>query len=130
MPRNLTCDDLALIVKGTQLRVAVLIGLHDVGSGIQFVTYGRSAEDKAESHNLKEWIKEDVFDGEVPSATTHESFILDAAKAKQQRDGLLAACELLLADADAPQGDRAACERLYEAWRSIRIAVANAKGIA
>lgn len=41
---------------------------------------------------------------------------------------LLAACEALLADADARQDDQAAVKRLYEAWRMVRGAVAKAKG--
>jgi hypothetical protein len=46
----------------------------------------------------------------------------------RQRDDLLAACEELLANADAKQDDRESCRRLYDAWRSIRTAVAEAKG--
>ncbi len=39
---------------------------------------------------------------------------------------LLAAGEALLADADASPDDQEACRRLYNAWRSLREAVALA----
>lgn len=95
--RRLSCDELAGIVAGTNLRTVVLMGLHEDGPGIQFVTYGRCAADKSEAHNLKEWIKDEVFDGKPPPPVTHESFILDAARVKQERDDLLAALEYIVA---------------------------------
>lgn len=45
---------------------------------------------------LKEFIKDAMFDGWTPAATeTHESFIFDAAKVKQERDELLDALNLV-----------------------------------
>jgi hypothetical protein len=78
-----TCEELAALLRPAD-NVAVLTILRD--GEIQFVTAGRRAEDKAEAHQLKEWIKREVFAGKVPTARTHESFILDAAKVRQRLD--------------------------------------------
>lgn len=86
---RVSCEELAALMKPAD-RVAVLMLLRShpekPNGEIQFVTYGRTAEDKAESHDLKEWIKDEVFGGDAPEAATHESFIIDAAKNKQRLD--------------------------------------------
>ena len=82
-----TCDELFALMKPND-RVAVLILLKsDAPNSVQFVTYGRSAEDKAESHELKKFLQNAMYDEGLPAnRTTHESFILDAAKNKQRLD--------------------------------------------
>lgn len=85
------CDDLKNLMENREGRVAVCVILKGRGSNsqTQLVTYGETAEDKVESHDLKEFIKDAMFAGYVPAVTVHESFILDAAKVKQQRDEAL-----------------------------------------
>lgn len=92
------CDDLKNLMEMRDGCVAVCVILRGRGanSQTQLVTYGETAEDKVQSHDLKEFIKDAMFAGYVPAATVHESFILDAAKVKQQRDDLLATVELIL----------------------------------
>lgn len=82
-PDKVTCDELAGIMRPND-NVAVLLILRD--GEMQLVTYGRTADDKAEAHEVKEYIVNDLFEGNPPKAKTHESFILDAAKNKQRLD--------------------------------------------
>ena len=86
---RVSCEELNRLMR-PQDRVAVLILLKTDDSAeagqIQFVTYGRSAEDKVESHQLKKFIQDRMYGGNVPGGVTHESFILDAAKNKQRLD--------------------------------------------
>ena len=76
---------------------AVLVIVKEEGrrDGLQLVTYGREANDKLAAHNLKEWIKSELFDGDPPLTVSHESFILDAAKNKELKDELLTAIQRL-----------------------------------
>lgn len=88
---HITCADLRRLVEPHPDRVALLILLRDVPGKphgeIGFVTYGRKAADKVEAHNLKEWVKNEVFNGEVPQpARVHESFIHDAALNSERLD--------------------------------------------
>jgi hypothetical protein len=98
---RVTCDELFRLMKPND-RVAVLILLQNEQPGavgqIQFVTYGRSAEDKVESHQLKKFIQDKMYGGDVPTGTTHESFILDAAKNKLRLDACREALTLVLRD--------------------------------
>ena len=100
-PPVVTCDGLrSLVEPDPAARVGVLMVLADApgkpNGEIQFVTWGRRAEDKSEAHNLKEWVKRKVFGGDVPDARTHESFILDAAKNREELDQLRAAARALV----------------------------------
>ena len=90
----MSCDDLKQLMDARQGRTAVAVILD--GTRIQFVTFGREAADKLEAHNLKEWIKREVMEGNPTAMSeTHESFILDAAKNKELKDELLAAIQRL-----------------------------------
>lgn len=117
---RVSCQELADLMKPVD-RVAVLVLLKsDPPNGMQLVTFGRSAEDKSESHQLKEWIKNKVLGGETPKIETHESFILDAAKNRQAVDALTADLARVTAERDRL---RAACvnvlsriEQLQEQW--------------
>ncbi len=114
MPALVTCEQLRALIDVTPNRVALLILLRNVEGNehgeIQFVTYGKSAEDKSEAHNLKEWVQDEVFHGEVPEARIHESFILDAAKVKEENDRLKADNAALRAVVEL--ADRLRCELL------------------
>jgi hypothetical protein len=92
---RVTCEALANLIADTPDRVAVLMILRDVegkpGGSIQFVTAGKTAADKVEAHQLRDWIKDEVFDGKAPEPTVHESFILDAARNKERLERCIAA---------------------------------------
>lgn len=87
-----TCDELWAICEPHGKDVAVLVAVGP-GRQIQFVTYGRRAEDKVEAHQIKEWIVREAFFGERPPGVVHESFILDAAVNKERLDAAVAALE-------------------------------------
>lgn len=127
-----TCERLAALLdlSGSRAGVLMLLNGSPDATSIQFVTYGRGATDKVEAHNLKEWIKEDVLQGESPPTTVHESFILDAAKNKERVDVLLAACRLW--DEGFTEGEQFNADQFLR-WvnanrRAAREAIAKATG--
>lgn len=65
--------------------------------------------------------------GYVPAETVHESFILDAARVKEERDGLLAACEAVVEEAAGCFHDEA---DFSDEWKilmaQLRAAIAKA----
>lgn len=117
-----TCADLAQLIEPHPDRAAVLIVLRDVegkpGGEIQFVTYGRTAQNKVEAHQLKEWIAREVFDGTKPPAVVHESFILDAAVNKEKLDRAVAILRRL---ADSYVGNGSVFEVTDEARRFLGV---------
>lgn len=123
MKERVSCEDLQALMRRRSGRVAVAIILHgevDSGDGkIQLCTYGETAEDKVESHNLKEWIVSCLDDEcyTTGGREVHESFILDAAKVKQERDefrDLLKECERWIGSYRLGTGDNLQ-ERLNKA---------------
>jgi hypothetical protein len=96
--RIVTCDDLARVAERDPRKgVAVLVLLAHAPDEIQFVTYGRTAADKVEAHELKEWIKRQVFEGKAPEPkAVHESFILDAAVNRERLDRCVKALRAVL----------------------------------
>lgn len=88
-----TCDELWAICEPHGKNIAVLIAVGPERQ-IQFVTYGRRAEDKVEAHQIKEWIVREAFFGKrPPSDVVHESFVRDAAVNKERLDKTVAALE-------------------------------------
>ncbi len=107
--------------------VVVIFTLDHAYSLAHYTTFGRTPHDKLEAAGFGDLIAGTISEGRLGETRVYEDFRLEAAKHKAGRDALLAACESLLADADAKQDDQAAVKRLYEAWRAVRVAVAKAK---
>jgi hypothetical protein len=122
-PDEVTCEELAVLCKSHGKRVGLLVALGP-GSRTQLVTYGDRAADKVEAHQMKEWFKRESLDGPPPPVTHHESFILDAAKVKEQRDDLLAAVVDLLGLYETPRDTIGGVESLV--LTRVRAALAKA----
>lgn len=94
--------------------VLVLIALDRETNGMQLATWGRSAADKVEAHQIKEWIRQSCQDGGPPKTReVHESFILDAALNRERLDRCIDALEQLrdeyIEDALAGEFTRCGC---------------------
>jgi hypothetical protein len=102
---HLKVDDLRQLIATTEDRAAVLVllrGLPPDGT-VQFITYGKKAEDKVQAVLLRELIEHAYYEGEAPEGKALESFILDAAINKERLDNLIAAAWKVAARLDAAE---------------------------
>ncbi len=86
-PTAITVDALRALCEADGQRAAVMIAMSERGT--QFVTWGKSAEDKVYALGLSDLLSAYLDCG--PRLATYEDFVLDAARVKEERDSLLEA---------------------------------------
>lgn len=99
-PKAITCDALRVMCETDGQRAAVMIAVSERGT--LFTTWGKSAEDKAYARDLSNHLSDYLECG--PRLATHEDFVLDAAKVKEERDAMLAAIRLAVKCLDFDHG--------------------------
>lgn len=91
---KLTVDHVRKLADATDKNWIIVIS--DNGDCTQFVTWGRSPENKVYASHLSEYVGDVICGG---PDVVYESFKLDAAKNKARVEALLPACRKALANA-------------------------------
>lgn len=93
----------------------------------RFVTWGKSAEDKVMAVEISDELRSVVIDRTESKGQVFESFVLDAARIKEQHDGLLEACKAVVEESEDTFWSES---EFSETWKAIlaqlRAAIAKA----